>query len=164
MFALLLTRDHPDSVGALALVGAYAGWAGSLDPDQLAARIASVQATIDTPVEEWADAFLDSVLAADADRDRRNTARMLLNGWRRDTTRAFLKLATLDLRPALASMDVPTVVVRGSDDRRSPRAASVDIVTRMPRARLTEIAGAHDCSGPELDAVLVEMARAAAST
>lgn len=66
MIALLLARDHPASVGRHVLVGAYAGWGGSLAPDALADRIASARFTIDRPVEEWAEAFLDSVFAPDA--------------------------------------------------------------------------------------------------
>jgi len=52
--------------------------------------------------------------------------------------------------------------VRGTADVRSPRSASLEICELLPHARLLEIAGAgHDCTGPELDAVLVAAAREA---
>lgn len=155
VLALLLARDHPDAVGSLVLIGAYAGWAGSLDAEALAERVEAVRFTIDHPVDEWAAGFLDSVFTADAALERRAMARALLDDWRPATTAALLKVMTLDLRPALPSIHTPTVIVRGAQDVRSPRAAALEMVEALPDARFIEIADAgHDCTGPELDAVL----------
>lgn len=163
MISLLLARDHPASVGRLVLVGAYAGWGGSLAPDALAERIAAVRFTIDHPAEEWADQFLDSVFAADADPGRRAHARTLLDDWRPATTAALLPVMAQDLRPGLPTIHTPTVVVRGSADARSPLSASLELRELLRNAHLVEIAGAgHDCTGPELEAVLIDAARAAA--
>ena len=165
VIALLLARDHPTSVGSLVLVGAYAGWGGSLAPDALAERVAAARFTMEHPPEEWADEFLDSVFAADADPERRAHARSLLDDWRPATTAALLGVMAQDLRPGLSTIRTPTVIVRGIADARSPRSASLELCELLPHARLVEIAGAgHDCTGPELDAVLVEAAHAAFST
>ena len=162
MIALLLARDHPASVGRLVLVGAYAGWGGSLAPDALAERIAAVRFTMEHPAEEWADEFLDSVFAPDADPERRAQARSLLDDWRPATTAALLAVMAQDLRPGLPAIRTPTVIVRGTADARSPRSASLELCELLPHARLVEIAGAgHDCTGPELDAVLVAESRGA---
>ena len=160
MFALLLARDHPASAGGLVLVGAYAGWGGSLDADRLAERIASVRFTMDHPVDVWADGFLDSVFAPGASPERRAYARSLLDDWRPATTSALLDVMAQDLRPGLPTIRTPTVVVRGSADARSPRSASLELCELLPHARFVEIAGAgHDCTGPDLDAVLTAAAR-----
>lgn len=162
MIALLLARDHPASVGRLVLVGAYAGWGGSLEADELAHRIAAARFTMEHPAEEWADGFLNSVFALDAPPDRRARARSLLDDWRPSTTAALLDVMVQDFRPALPTVRTPAVIVRGTADVRSPRSASLEICELLPRARLVEIAGAgHDCTGPELDAVLVAAAREA---
>jgi pimeloyl-ACP methyl ester carboxylesterase len=164
MIALLLARDHPTSVGRLVLVGAYAGWGGSLAPAALAERIAAVQFTMDHPVEAWANEFLDSVFAPDADPERRAHARSLIDDWRPATTAAVLGVMAQDLRPGLPTIRTPTTIVRGTADARSPRSASLELCELLPQARLVEIAGAgHDCTGPELDAVLVAATRAAAA-
>ncbi|WP_168626391.1 alpha/beta hydrolase [Cryobacterium sp. BB307] len=164
MIALLLARDHPASVGGLVLVGAYAGWGGSLDADELAQRIDSVRFTIDHPAKAWADDFLDSVYAPDAPSERRELARRLLGEWRPATTAALLELMVQDLRPGLPAIQAPTVVVRGAADARSPRSASLGLCGLIREARLVEIADAgHDCSGPELDAVLIAAARDASA-
>lgn len=157
IMALLLAREHPAAVGRLVLVGAYAGWGGSLDPDALAQRVAAVRFTVDHPPEEWADDFLDSVFAPDARRpERRALARTLLEEWRPPTTTALLDVMVQDLRPDLAHIRTPTVVVRGTADVRSPRHAALEMCSLLPRARLVEIVGAgHDCTGPELESLLV---------
>ena len=162
MIALLLARDHPTSVGRLVLVGAYAGWGGSLAPDALAERIAAVRFTMEHPADEWADEFLDSVFAPDADPERRAHARSLLDDWRPATTAALLAVMVQDLRPGLPTTRTPTVIVRGTADARSPRSASLELCELLPQASLVEIAGVgHDCTGPELDAVLVAASREA---
>ncbi len=162
--ALLLARDHPERVGRLVLVGAYAGWAGSLDPDALAERLAQARFMIEHPVEEWADDFLASVYSPTADRARRGLARRLLDDWRPETTRALLDVASLDLRSALPSISTPAVVVRGTEDVRSPHEAALALCDRLPDAELVELDGAgHDCAGPDLDDVLVAAAHSAAN-
>ena len=65
-----------------------------------------------------------------------------------------------DLRPGLPTIRTPTLIVRGTADARSPRSASLELCQLLPEARLVEIAGAgHDCTGPELDAVLIAASR-----
>ncbi|MDX2375208.1 alpha/beta hydrolase [Microbacterium sp. LRZ72] len=163
IIALLLARDHPRSVGALVLVGAYAGWGGSLAPDALAERIAAARFTMQHPVHEWADAFVDSVFESDAAPERRTHARGLLADWRPATTAALLEVMVGDFRPALPDILAPTAVVRGARDARSPLATSRELCELLPRGRLVEIAGAgHDCAGPELYGMLVAAAREAA--
>lgn len=163
--ALLLARDHPTSVGRLVLVGAYAGWGGSLSPDALAERVAAARFTMEHPAEQWADEFLDSVFGSDADPGRRAHARRLLDDWRPATTAALLAVMAQDLRPALPTIRTPTVIVRGTADARSPRSASLELCELLPDARVVEISGAgHDCTGPELDAILVTASREARAT
>lgn len=162
VIALLLARDRPASVGRLVLVGAYAGWGGSLGAAALAQRIAAVRRTIEHPVDEWADDFLDSVFAAGALPERRAHARTLLDDWRPTTTAALLDVMVQDLRPSLPTIQTPTVIVRGTTDTRSPRSASLEMVELLPHARLVEITDAgHDCTGPQLDALLIAAARGA---
>ena len=115
------------------------------------------------PVEEWADDLLDTVYAPDAPPQRRARARGLLDDWRPATTTAVIDVMVHDLRPDLPSISTPTVVVRGTADTRSPRSASLEICDLLPHAHFVEVVGAgHDCTGPELDAVLVAASRNAA--
>ncbi|MFF2487250.1 alpha/beta fold hydrolase [Microbacterium sp. NPDC058062] len=162
VIALLLARDHPARVGRLVLIGGYAGWGGSLDADALAQRITAVRFTTSHRVEEWAEDFLDSVYPQGVAAERRARARILIDDWRPETTAAMIDVMTQDLRPALPRIHTPTFVVRGTADSRSPRSASLDLCALLPDAHLLEITDAgHDCSGPELDALLQRAAREA---
>ena len=156
VFALLAARDHPASMRALVLAGPYAGWAGSLGPDEVERRVAAAEATMATPVAEWADAFLSSVYPTGTDQGRIADARSALLAWRPSTTAAILEIARLDLRDTLPGITVPTLVVRGSDDERSPVAAAAAIVATVRDARFVELPGlGHDCIGPAFaDAVI----------
>ncbi|GAA1767656.1 alpha/beta fold hydrolase [Agromyces humatus] len=156
VLTLLLARDHPGVPRALVLAGAYAGWVGSLSAAELDRRVAAVEATIDLPPEDWADAFLESVYPPDAPADRVASARAALLAWRPATTRALLSsLVLLDLRPALPHIEVPTLVVRGEADQRSPWRAALAIARAIPDARFVELRGlGHDCAGPEFDALV----------
>ena len=50
--ALELYRRHPQVPASLILASAYAGWAGSLPPQEVDARLESVLAAADLPPEE----------------------------------------------------------------------------------------------------------------
>ncbi|MCD2443305.1 alpha/beta hydrolase [Agromyces sp. SYSU K20354] len=156
VMALLLARDHPRALRALVLAGAYAGWAGSLSAAEFDRRVASVEATIDRPPADWADAFLESVFPPDVSAERVAAARASLLAWRPATTRVLLSsLVSLDLRPALPHIDVPTLVVRGEADQRSPWRAALAIASTIPHARFVELPGlGHDCTGPGFDVLV----------
>ena len=66
-----------------------------------------------------------------------------------ETTAAMLEaLGRLDLRSSLPRIEVPTLVVHGGADRRSPFTAALAIAQAIPHARLVELAGlGHDCCG-----------------
>lgn len=161
VLALLAARARPGHIGGLVLIGPYAGWAGSLPAEEVATRVSAMRATAEHPVETWAEGFLDTVYPPDADPARRARARAALDDWRPATTIRLLDALLVDLRPDLPAIDVPTVVVRGARDDRSPRQASLDIVAAMPDARFVEIPDAgHDCAGPDLDRVLTDAATA----
>ena len=86
-------------------------------------------------------------------------ARTLIDDWRPATTASLVDVMLKDLRPGLPAIRTPTFVVRGTADSRSPRSASLELCAQLPDAHLHEIAGAgHDCSGPELDALLLRAA------
>ncbi|MGW4928516.1 alpha/beta fold hydrolase [Agromyces sp. NPDC004153] len=149
VLALLAVRDHPRLARGLILAGPYAGWAGSLPATEVERRIHDFEATADLPVAEWAEEFLQGAFRADASPERLASARAALLEWRPQTTAAMLEaLGRLDLRSCLHLIDVPTLVVHGGADRRSPFSAALAIAQAIPNARLVELAGlGHDCCG-----------------
>jgi pimeloyl-ACP methyl ester carboxylesterase len=56
--AIGVYQRHPQLVRSLVLAGAYAGWKGSLPPEEVEARLRRVQAEADRPPAEWLDRYL----------------------------------------------------------------------------------------------------------
>lgn len=52
-------------------------------------------------------------------------------------------LKPLDLRPSLASIDAPALVVKGEDDTYLPASWAREIAVRLPRGRYVEVPGGH---------------------
>ena len=114
---LELFRRRPELVRALVLVDTYAGWKGSLDPGALRERI------FDT--------------SAELDRMSNTSA----------TLRAQLALmAAADLRDVFPTIDVPTLLVWGEDDPRSPLSVARQFEAAIPHAELVVIPGAGHLS------------------
>jgi pimeloyl-ACP methyl ester carboxylesterase len=149
VLALLAERDHPRIARGLVLASPYAGWAGSLPAAEVERRIRDLEATVDAPAAEWAEEFLRSAFPTGGAPERVASAREALLEWRPQTTAALLEaLGRLDLRASLHRIDVPTLVVHGGADRRSPFSAALAIAQAIPHARLVELAGlGHDCCG-----------------
>ena len=121
MVALSMFQRHPAVPASLVLVGGYAGWAGSLPPDEVARRLEMF-----VGMAELGEAFDPKAypgLFSDfipADRDVAMAAIMREN-IRPATIRAVGYLAAeTDLRPVLPTVNVPTLILHGGADARSP--------------------------------------------
>jgi pimeloyl-ACP methyl ester carboxylesterase len=63
VLALELWRGHPDVPASLVLASAYAGWAGSLPPEEVQRRVDSVLRDLDRPVSEVAAEWAPTLLS-----------------------------------------------------------------------------------------------------
>jgi pimeloyl-ACP methyl ester carboxylesterase len=61
--AIALYERDPNLPRSLVLASAYAGWAGSLPPEVVAARVESVLASIRGPADEWIDELVPGFFA-----------------------------------------------------------------------------------------------------
>lgn len=119
--ALELYRRHPSVPRSLVLVSAYAGWAGSLPADVVEQRLQLMLRNSDLPPEEWAPAWIETLLTGSATPEMRQEmmtiARELHPAGTRVAMRAF---AAADIRDVLSRIDVPTLLVCGEEDVRAP--------------------------------------------
>ena len=119
--ALAIAHRHPNLVRSLILMSAYAGWAGSLPPEEVEHRLDLTMANTARPPQEWVPALLDTLLPAGADQDIIDRLTTMLSESHPAATRAALPaFANADLRPILGDVEIPVLLIYGALDTRSP--------------------------------------------
>lgn len=140
--ALALYARHPTLPRSLILAGAYAGWAGSLPPDEVKRRLQQVSEDINHPPREWLPTYLPGMLAESAPQEMAGQVLTLMSGIRPRANLTMLEaMANTDLREVLPSIDVPTLVLHGELDARSPLAVGQELHTKIPGSRLVVLPG-----------------------
>jgi pimeloyl-ACP methyl ester carboxylesterase len=161
MVALSLFQRHPTVPASLVLIGGYAGWAGSLPPDEVARRLEMF-----VGIAELGDAFepksypglFSDLIPADRDLV---LVTMMRENIRPATIRAAGHTgAETDLRPMLPTIDVPTLVLHGAADARSPLANAEALHAAIPTSQLVVLPKlGHACVVEDPDACAAEIRR-----
>jgi pimeloyl-ACP methyl ester carboxylesterase len=159
--ALELYRRHSRLPRSLLLASAYAGWAGSLPADVVASRVQQVLRQADLPadevVEEWLPTLFNSSPPADVVAEVATIMRDFHPAGMRAMARAF---AEADLRDVLPTIDVPTLLLYGDADQRSPRKVAEEFHAAIPGSRLVWMQGVGHQSNLEAPARFNDEARA----
>lgn len=120
--ALELFRRHPEVVRSLILISAYAGWGGSLPPDEVEARLSLIRRNSELPPAQWAPALIETLLPPGSDPALADELDRMLHDFHPAATRtASRAFAEADLSDTLGDVDVPTLLLYGERDVRSPR-------------------------------------------
>ncbi|HJP66567.1 MAG TPA: alpha/beta hydrolase, partial [Actinomycetota bacterium] len=154
--ALELYGRHPNVPRSLILASAYAGWAGSLSPGEVAARLNGVLAAADLPREEllqgWPGLLTTAASAALAEElasiwaDNGGTVHPA--GYRAMAH----SMAEADLREVLPRISIPTLLLYGELDQRAPLPVATALHASIPTSELVVIPGVgHVCNaeGPD---------------
>lgn len=145
--ALELYRQRPDVVRSLVLVGAYAGWKGSLPAKEVERRLrfalgaaASAPGAFDP--ESMPGLFSDALPV-----DRAAELKAIMSEIRPVGTAVMAHaLAEADLRDVLPGIAVPTMLVHGDRDERSPIDVARELHASIPASKLVVMAGlGHEC-------------------
>lgn len=148
--ALALFGDHPTVPGSLVLAGAYAGWAGSLPPEEVTRRVRVISGQMRKPVEEWLPSYVTGMFSPAAPAAMRAQALELMSGVRPGGNLTMLRaMAEADLRDVLPRVDVPTLVLHGEADARSPLQVGVELHERIAGSRLVVLPGVGHASNLE---------------
>ena len=145
---LELYRTRPDLVAKLVFADTYAGWRGSLDADEVQARITSVLESMEAPrgdsdpLPGWfagpEPAEFASLLDAMAADRRPESLRV-----------AMTAMAEADQRDVLPAIDVPTLLIWGDGDVRSPLTIAREFERAIPGAKLVVLRGSGHVSNLE---------------
>jgi pimeloyl-ACP methyl ester carboxylesterase len=140
--AIEVYRQDPFLPRSLLLLSAYAGWKGSLPPDEVAARLAGCLQLADHPAPASRDdgrAFTGPHPSDEVLDELHAIASRVRPAVLRDMGLAF---ADADLTDVLPTVRVPTLVLVGTEDRRSRPVISEAIAAAVPLAELVAVPGA----------------------
>jgi pimeloyl-ACP methyl ester carboxylesterase len=137
--ALELYRHHPELVATLILLDTYAGWKGSLPPEEVRTRVAGAREMLAAPV----DPVLPGLFAGDPPPEFVPLLEAMAADVRRESVAVVLSImAEADQRDLLAQIAVPTLLVWGELDARSPLTVARQFEREIPGATLVVIPGA----------------------
>jgi pimeloyl-ACP methyl ester carboxylesterase len=144
---LELYRQRPDLVATLILVATYAGWKGSLPDAEVQARVESARQMLAAPRGEF-DPTLSGLFAGEPPGEFVPLLEQIGADVRPQSLRLALSLmAETDLRELLPRVAVPTLLIWGDLDARSPLSVAQQFEQAIPDVELAMIAGAgHVCN------------------
>jgi pimeloyl-ACP methyl ester carboxylesterase len=147
VLALELYRRYPLVPRTLVLASAYAGWAGSLPPDAVEPRVQDWLRKAELPPDQFALEWLPGLISESARPELVDEVALMLSDFhpvgQRVMPRAF---GAVDLSDVLPRIEVPTLLLYGDRDVRSPVSVGEDLQKKIPGSRLAVIAGAaHLC-------------------
>ncbi len=151
VIGLELYRLRPDLPRTLILTAAYAGWAGSLPPEVVTERLDSALHDLETlSPQAYARTFIPTLFTERAPED-------VIEGYVAATAEfrvagavpALHAMAEADLRDALPTIRVPTLLLYGEEDARSPLAVAEEMHMRIPGSTLVVLPGVGHMSNLE---------------
>lgn len=139
--ALALWERHPTLIRSLTLADTRAE---ADSPDGRRRREEMARSVVERGTGWLAGEMIEALLAPGASLEARARLRSMVEGTRYETVVAALygMRDRADRRDLLGTIEVPTLVVVGSEDRLMPPAASRELAGAIPGARLVEISGA----------------------
>jgi pimeloyl-ACP methyl ester carboxylesterase len=132
-------RHHPELVATLILVDTYAGWKGSLPEEEVRARVAGAREMLAAPAEEF-DPTLPGLFAGDPPAEFVPLLEEMAAAVRPESLGTqLLLMAETDQRDLLPRIDVPTLLIWGELDARSPLGVARQFEQAIPGAELVVI-------------------------
>ena len=157
---LELYRRRPELVATLLLVDTYAGWKGSLTGEEVRARIAGVRRMLTTDDHSF-DPTLPGLFAGAPPAEYASLLSTMSAVVRPESMRTALEvMAEADLSDVLPRIEVPTLLLWGEQDARSPLSVAREFEAAIPGAELVVIPGAGHVSNLERPGKFNEAVRA----
>ncbi len=152
--ALEFYRRYSSIPKSLILASAYAGWAGSLPPDVVEERLQQGLQQSRLPPQKVVEKWIPTLFTKSVPVEVINETATIMSEFHPAGMRVILRsFAEADLRDMLPTIKVPTLLLYGEADQRSPLYVAEDLHARIPASKLVIIPGVgHDCSleAPEI--------------
>jgi pimeloyl-ACP methyl ester carboxylesterase len=148
--ALGLYERHPDAAASLVLASAYAGWAGSLPPAEVERRTRQVLREVELPPEQFVGDWIPTLFTASAPQELVDEVVAMMCDFHPAGTRtALLAMAGTDYRAVLPTIAVPTLLLYGDKDVRSPIQVAEELHRQIPGSTLVVLPGAPHLANME---------------
>jgi pimeloyl-ACP methyl ester carboxylesterase len=146
---LELYRHHAELVETLILIDTYAGWKGSLSEEEVRARVELYRRVVAAPADEF-DPTPPGLFAGDPPAEFLPLLEEMAGDVRRESMSTALSvMAEADLRDVLPRIGVPTLLIWGDRDARSPLSVARRFEQAIPATKLVVIPGAGHVSNLE---------------
>jgi len=147
--AMELYRLRPELIATLVLADSYAGWKGSLPEDEVRARVAGTRRMLDAPPGQF-DPTLPGLFFGDPPSAFVALLEEVAAAVRPETLRTELGImAGTDQRELLPRITVPTLLIWGALDARSPLGVARQLEQAIPDTELVVIPGCGHVSNLE---------------
>ena len=144
-----LYSHHPELVATLILADTYAGWKGSLPEDEVAIRVEGLRQMLAAPPGEF-DPTLPGLFADDPPAEFLPLLEAMAADVRPESMKtALLVMAEADQCDLLPRIAVPTLLIWGELDARSPLNVAHQFENAIPDTKLVVISGAGHVSNLE---------------
>jgi pimeloyl-ACP methyl ester carboxylesterase len=153
-------RSYPDRVLTLILCDTYAGWKGSLPESACKKRLERCFLESSLPAEEFVARWVPEFFTEGASNDLKEEMRVVVSEFHPLGFRLMAKSsADTDTTDLLPNIEVPTLLVWGDDDQRSPLNIAEQFRDTIPNAELAIIANAGHLSNMEQPEMFNEQVR-----
>ncbi len=153
-------KRHSERVLSLVLADTYAGWTGSLPepiPDE---RLAACLRDASLPPGEFVLKYLPGMFSESPTQEVQDELATIMSGFHPVGFRLMATvLAKADTRELLPDIRVPTLLIWGEEDKRSPISVAYQIRDGIPGARLVIISNAGHLSNLEKPAQFNKMVK-----
>ncbi|MGH2837976.1 MAG: alpha/beta fold hydrolase, partial [Thermoleophilaceae bacterium] len=139
--ALELHRSHPELVSSLILADTYAGWKGSLPEEEVRTRVEGLHQMLAASADTF-DPTLPGLFAGDPPAEFLSLLEDVGRAVRPHSLKVqLLLMAETDQRELLPSITLPTLLIWGEQDARSPLYVARQFEEAIADARLVVIPG-----------------------
>jgi pimeloyl-ACP methyl ester carboxylesterase len=143
-------RSYGERVRSLVLADTYAGWRGSLPEHVWKERLAACLEDADRPPADLVARFVPGVFTEAAPQQLKEEFAAIVSEFHRAGFRLMsLSSAEVDTRDLLPKIRVPTLLLWGAEDRRSPLSVADQFHAAIPSAELAVVSGAGHLSNIE---------------
>lgn len=145
-----LYRLHPKRLRCLVLADSYAGWKGSLPEPMWKERLENCLRDSTGPAEALVSRLLPGMFTDGVSEGTRDELAGIMSEFHPVGFRVMARSsAEMDTRDLLPAIDVPTLLLWGEDDRRSPIRVAHQLHAAIPAAELAVIPAAGHLSNME---------------